>query len=77
MQVRALPGSLSKLCCLGQGQDYKNDTMKEKEQEKATRTYEVQVRDMPARIGAEERAERDASQVLPSEMFGTGTGELG
>ena len=38
---------------------------KEKDKEKAPRTYEVRVCNMPARIGAEERTGRHASLALP------------
>ena len=55
-------------------ENHKKTHSEEKAKEKVA---EVQVRDMPARIGAEERAGRHASKVLPSEMLGTGPGELG
>ena len=51
--------------------------MDEKDTEKAARTYGVQVLDMPERVRAKERAARDASQALPREMWGTGTGVPG
>ena len=53
------------------------ETHTEMENDKAAQTYEVCLRDMPARIGAGDRAGRHASQARPREMLGTRAGVRG